>query len=771
MLLDDLYRITHLNILVLGPAHVGKSALVQAFVTGLPASVMPPSSPTTTTTFNGLSVYPLPPLSVAEAASAMDTPTMPNCNTSCQLPPSQNNNKPPLSATSHAPYLAPYDPTIEDAHTIQYILPPGSVGLGHSSNKPLTAANVLPTTSNPSNNKDFVHRLIVTLSDVGGHPYYSALWASAIAAADAYILVYDVGDIKSLDRMWPFIKMIAETKATKPQDLCILMIGNMVDTCASASDSDSWTPISSHGSIANVNKNVTPKRRRQVTAKMGQSLADVLEIGWRETTARAPHAVSAAFKSLIAECQIRVAILAKAAVAARNSDLFTSIHRASANSSSNGNSNSPTEQQPTTPASSILRRPSEASMSSRVAMPGSFSSTASSARSSDVYSSPLSRDSMASREGSTSGDKNLTSRSGLGFWTPNHGSQYMQSVLAPSLVSASIPQNHKVTRAYGPYPKNTDDSSITIQAQPLDCITLPPPAKNSIRSKRDMVFAEWQAFKQQRRRVAARNIIRDELLGAKQDKTLPQHILPENHGSDETEAMVVIVVEDDDHDDDDSHSLEEQKLPIASRRASLPQLTLLHSPSLASSADSTAPASAGILPFSPHISSIQTPNRSTSLLNSTIVATSYDHNHCIATKTPSPSSSTDSSSPRHSDSSYDCSAASPVEATMVISSLPPPQPPPLQHILERMDSGVGLHSVIPSSSSAAAASSSGDITAKQTGEKSCSRGSAAFLSLPPPGPLIIDSNSHCASASIKSSKELQKTLDDLLGELSAFETN
>ncbi|TPX37752.1 hypothetical protein SmJEL517_g00443 [Synchytrium microbalum] len=630
MLLDEQKRtITHLNVLLLGPAHVGKSSLIQSLLSGQPA--------------------------YSTCAANINTGNV-----------NQQQGNRSTAGTRYGPYLAPYDPTVEDSHILQYILPPGSLGLGLHRN---ATSSLLPTTPTSTPN-DGPHRIILTLSDVGGHPYYSGIWASAIAAADAFMLVYDVGDKKSLDRMWPFIKMIAETKGIKPQELAILMVGNMVDTCAT------------------LDENNPGKRIRQVTPKMGQSLAEVLEVGWRETTARAPHAVASAFKSLIAECQIRVASLAKSAISARNSEIFQ-------------------EKQSNHHQGTLhLRRPSEMSVASRIV----GRSISSSRTSSDVYT-PLSRDSMASTIMSRD---TLLSRSGLGSWGMSHasaGSPYMgQSVVsdrssngggiatlgggspsAQASMYGSIAPSPIITpnKMLPPIPRElgTPHSTSVITASStaseascmpspalgnivlMDALILPPAAPNSIRSKRDLVFAEWKAYK---RRTAHHM----ESVIAEEEQEADDTAYAEGSSTEWEEEL--------------SSAFEDSGSTIGapSRPSSLPQPLYLHPLSLLQ--QERRPS----LPEN----YTNTPPRSTSLNQPT---------------------------------SYHSSSSSTTTTTTTRRSTRPS--------LERMDSGVVLRNSRDSSNKHISLSSS---------------------LLPPPAPPV--------KKVIESS--LQKQLDDLLGELSAFET-
>ncbi|KAJ3020650.1 hypothetical protein HKX48_000444, partial [Thoreauomyces humboldtii] len=256
LLIDETGLITHLNVLLIGSAHVGKSTLRKAFVRG--------------------------------SASHGGTKTR-----------------------ARGAWRDTYDPTIEDCSIVQYMMPstlPVSVAVRQPS--PVTVpAPVSPTESIASGStvsndgeskvKEKMEalqeelwqgtggqRVILTLSDVGGHPFYSPIWDSAIASADAFILVYDVGNRVSYDAMFGFYRRILETKCVRPGCLPIMLLGNMVDNVTS----DLSTPLLN-------------KRPRQVTRTMGENLAKLLDVTFNETTAMAPKSVAHCFRQLMGAAQ------------------------------------------------------------------------------------------------------------------------------------------------------------------------------------------------------------------------------------------------------------------------------------------------------------------------------------------------------------------------------------------------------------------------------------------------------------------------------------
>ncbi|KAL2911802.1 hypothetical protein HK105_208735 [Polyrhizophydium stewartii] len=262
MLLTDAGALTHLSVLVLGPPHVGKSALVAALLRG--GALPPPAAPP------------------APAAA------------------------PPAPGA----YLGPYTPTIEESTTFQFIVNPteGRPPRAHSIDlqRPIPggpAPQGAPAAQPLAVPPNAPQRIVVTLIDVGGHPLYYSLWPSVIAAADAFMLVYDVGDKRSMHSLWKFYRLIIETKWMRPGDIPMLLVGSMVDTVSSDASlvSSSATPAASSGSA------LPRKRPREVSPEMGQEFASILRIPHVETTAKAPKSIAFCFRTLIAEAKLRAA--------------------------------------------------------------------------------------------------------------------------------------------------------------------------------------------------------------------------------------------------------------------------------------------------------------------------------------------------------------------------------------------------------------------------------------------------------------------------------
>ncbi|KAI8825043.1 uncharacterized protein EV422DRAFT_243255 [Fimicolochytrium jonesii] len=266
LLLEETGNVTHLNILLLGSAHVGKTSLRRVFLRGSHSSG--------------------------------------------------------LGKTRHrGPWLSGYDPTIEDCNVIQYILPVASPTGGSLSGSalPISPVESLGSGSTISNEGDDAdkevemteedlwqkrrgQRIVLTLSDVGGHPFYGTIWASAIAAADAFILIYDVGNRQSFEAIFGFYRQIMEVKCARPATLPIMLLGNMVDNVTS-----------------DPTRSAPDKRPRQVTKDMGQALADLLKVTFNETTVMAPQSVAHCFRQILISAQEHArALLASGIVSLAN---------------------------------------------------------------------------------------------------------------------------------------------------------------------------------------------------------------------------------------------------------------------------------------------------------------------------------------------------------------------------------------------------------------------------------------------------------------------
>ncbi|RKO91511.1 hypothetical protein BDK51DRAFT_45582 [Blyttiomyces helicus] len=283
LLLDDAGNITHLSILLIGPAHVGKSSLISVFCNAHAFS----SSATKNVV--------LPASQKAAAANAAGRgpfiaqydPTIENSTTFQTVgyfeKPSGLPSPPVLTRpVSPMSTMSPTHPTMRSDHSSLSTSSDPSVASSKSQDPPQTEEEILQS--------NLGQRVILTVMDVGGHPFYSSVWPAAIAAADAFMLVYDVGDRRSFDSMWAFFRLIVETKCIKPMSIPILLVGNMVDTVANV-------PVPGGPAIP------AGKRPRAVGTQMGRFFADLLHVDFNETTVKAPQSVAGCFRTLIATAQ------------------------------------------------------------------------------------------------------------------------------------------------------------------------------------------------------------------------------------------------------------------------------------------------------------------------------------------------------------------------------------------------------------------------------------------------------------------------------------
>ncbi|TPX60452.1 hypothetical protein SpCBS45565_g07521 [Spizellomyces sp. 'palustris'] len=397
LLLDEAGNITHVNVLLLGPAHVGKTSLRTAFLNG--------------------------------------------------------SARGPNRVRTRGPWQGPYDPTIESSDTVQYILPFSSTNAGVSPMSPADSSSSASTLSDDVSDETPViteedlwqkrtgQRIVLTLSDVGGHPFYGTIWASAIAAADAFMLVYDVGSRQSFEAMWGFYRLIVETKWARPHDVPIMMLGNMVDNVTS-----------------DPNVHLLDKRPRQVTRDMGQSFANLVHLPFTETTVMAPQSVAHCFRQLIiiAQEQSRSMTMAGLAARADGPGLLSPLYR-------------------------NIRRPSDASV---------VGSDASSENGATRHSQVSTQSTGAAVE-RVYGEVSRT-QDGVTMLDPNRDSistDRSATSTSDANAIAGVPTNSVSDGTAG---RPRADSSSASHAPALN--PLPPPRPDSIRFRRDMVFRAWRAF-------------------------------------------------------------------------------------------------------------------------------------------------------------------------------------------------------------------------------------------------------------------------------------
>ncbi|RKO99601.1 hypothetical protein CXG81DRAFT_20333 [Caulochytrium protostelioides] len=333
MLISDQGEITHLTIALLGAAHVGKSTLAQCFVRNTTVGSVTGRSarPTSQTLYLGpyeptiessWSIHHAIPANVRSnymgtAGAAVPLPgsirgsaglhaqhgsdsghggsggktdanggmdlafscsTTPGglVGTAGQAPASQPSHH---DSGSYFSFKNSSSSSNNNNHSQQ---PPTS-----TTNASQAAVSAAGTANNVSTQGQ---RIVVTLIEAGGHPYYSSIWPSVIAAADAYLLVYDVGNPHSFDAIWSFYKLIVQTKRLSPRCIPMLMLGNMVDTVTMDKLRDA----------------TRLKRERKLSDQTGHGLASLLGIPFAETTSKAPSSVTHCFRTLMGLAQKRV---------------------------------------------------------------------------------------------------------------------------------------------------------------------------------------------------------------------------------------------------------------------------------------------------------------------------------------------------------------------------------------------------------------------------------------------------------------------------------
>ncbi|KAJ3218442.1 hypothetical protein HDU67_005538 [Dinochytrium kinnereticum] len=288
LLLDEKRWITHMSVLVIGDVHCGKSQLIHTFVTRTQPQPQLGSRSSN------------PNLCIQSSKSDTPKPSLvpispPAATTSPAQPPSLESDV----------YLSNYCPTIEDGHTFQFILPPNPsytapynpppppppsahvprdpiLLLNGEVNSDTTKSNVADQEERAKQNRQ---RVVLHIIDAGGDPAFSQLWPSMIEAADAFMLVYDVGNRASFEKVWGFFKLIVETRCQLPKEVPMLLVGSMVDT---------------------VGETASKRRHREVTLEMGAKLASTLGVPFKETTAKALRSVGHCFRAIVEEAQARV---------------------------------------------------------------------------------------------------------------------------------------------------------------------------------------------------------------------------------------------------------------------------------------------------------------------------------------------------------------------------------------------------------------------------------------------------------------------------------
>jgi GTPase SAR1 family protein len=171
-----------------------------------------------------------------------------------------NPSKKPLNANQ----------TIMDTKTIQHIIYNKS------------------STGNPQKLAIEAQRLILHISEIGGGQV-EELGNQAIANADAFFILYDVGNKSTFESCFNYYTKIIAHKFNKiaPINPPIMVIGSKIDLTSE---------VSHHNSVPGA-------CQRQVSYEKGLEFAEILKLKFMESTCMAPTSISSCFTSLIDSVQ------------------------------------------------------------------------------------------------------------------------------------------------------------------------------------------------------------------------------------------------------------------------------------------------------------------------------------------------------------------------------------------------------------------------------------------------------------------------------------
>ncbi|KAJ3111375.1 hypothetical protein HDU96_005764 [Phlyctochytrium bullatum] len=225
-----------MTILVLGQNRTGKTELIKSFLSNS-GSHNRPIIASKQSNSNLLTV-------IASVTSSALKYVEPESQPSSRGTP----GPPPTKAEPTDIFLNPYSPTIEDGYTFQFMLPPDPAynapyaslppppPSAHVPREPLfvVSGETPQVDTKPLSESELEEkarqnrqRVVLHIIDAGGAPFVAPLWPSMIEAADAYMLVYDVGSRASYDEVWSFFKMITEVRCQLPGDIPMLLVGSM----------------------------------------------------------------------------------------------------------------------------------------------------------------------------------------------------------------------------------------------------------------------------------------------------------------------------------------------------------------------------------------------------------------------------------------------------------------------------------------------------------------------------------------------------------------
>ncbi|ORX51460.1 hypothetical protein BCR36DRAFT_351265 [Piromyces finnis] len=296
VLLNDLGQITHMNILVLGDKHTGKSSLISTFVNPRKSILCNNEiySPTiedsvliqyiannyqndnnnnninNSSSFNSFPSYANYPPNNNLYSSVYNTTAQPE---TLQEVLSSKTNEIDLESI-----FSEISNNTMDGSSYEFSVDT----LNEISLDELSVSQSLYMERSEKDSKENCSTINLTITEIGGAEEFSSLLPSAIDKADAFMFVYDVGNEKSFHSIWDYFKKVVETKLERPKDIPMILVGTMVDTIV---------------------KYMASFRKREVTTEKGRLFSNLTNMPFFESSAKAPKVVFSCFKKLIYESQ------------------------------------------------------------------------------------------------------------------------------------------------------------------------------------------------------------------------------------------------------------------------------------------------------------------------------------------------------------------------------------------------------------------------------------------------------------------------------------
>jgi hypothetical protein len=276
VLLNDLGKVTHMNILVLGDKHTGKSSLISTFVNPKNAITCEKDSYSPTIEDSILLQY---IVNTNRNDSNYNTSSLfLVSNQTESLQEVLNNQTIPKDSVLDLESILSEISSNMDGSSCDFSVDT----LNEVSLDDLSVSQSLFMEHPEKEKMEHSQTINLTITEIGGAEEFSSLIPSAIEKADAFMLVYDVGNEESFHHIWNYFRKIVEIKMERPKDIPMILVGSMVDTIV---------------------KRITSSRNREVTTEQGRLFANLTSIPFFESSAKAPKVVSSCFKKLISESQ------------------------------------------------------------------------------------------------------------------------------------------------------------------------------------------------------------------------------------------------------------------------------------------------------------------------------------------------------------------------------------------------------------------------------------------------------------------------------------